>query len=854
PPAPTQIDSIIFTANFFLQQQPNAQTVDAKLLSGWINAMQTSTKGSQSTQADIINTDWFKNTFQNAKQDVYMQYVGVSSTTLKQIFDLLKAGTPPKPTIIDEYELAATYALNQQFQANDKVLFLALIQIYQSLGSNASISQLQQAGTNYINQNQSAWSSSTYDARQAFTALTSNGSQNLFNTLNAVIARIAAQTPGSASFNMAQYLVELIGTNIPYSVDQTAFGNQLIQLFTNADFYAQFPGVTTDDIQWVNTLIGQQVFSVTPTQGDQIIFEVYQFLQSLDPKSSDYQFVFNFLKTCQSWGSSFTTASVQNWFNTTYPPNMDIFMANPDIGGDLVKLLSNITGQTLTPTANDQLYKQAYDWSQSLPSVSPDAALAGALSAYLLSIGSTGAYDPGWAKKIFDGNFANYPGISVNGIIEFCKIAGLQISGLDPYRILIAQWESSFQPNTPQYRFAAAILSEITTLGPTGTVDQLTSWLQGLLNDGPGKLDAYCQFPGLTQQDIEALTGILPKITVPPPTILDGIYNQYAALLASDNNPQDIALIKSFLNAIQAMGNMAGANQGQVTQALQGWFNNLFSHDDPYLQYPDASPNLISMLYGTVGKADPGPTYVDQQYKIAYDYTHSLPVNATADIKLMNAMLQEMQAVGSYGNFINVSYWALGIVKTNFADFPGVTQATKTEFQTIAGIDISQILAKALQWQQSLSGNQNSGAYKLATALVKEIQSLGTAGTIVDVENWFSSTFGGAQDPYMQNPGPPPLGQSDLQVLYNIILIGTAPPPTVMDARFEEVWNFTLGVSGQNNINLMNALLNEIRSLGSNGSLLQLAQWGSRFAYESPLYRAADPSIKQAFNKLARQG
>jgi len=219
----------------------------------------------------------------------------------------------------------------------------------------------------------------------------------------------------------------------------------------------------------------------------------------------------------------------------------------------------------------------------------------------------------------------------------------------------------------------------------------------------------------------------------------------------------------------------------------------------------------------------------------------------------MNAMLQEMQGVGSYGDFKNVSYWALNILRTNFADFPGATQATKLEFEKIANIDISHFLAEAIQWQQSLSGNPNSGAYKLATALVNEIRSLGLTGSIIDVENWFSSTFA-SQDPYMQFPGPPPLGQGDLQTLYNIILIGNAPPPTVMDARFEEVWNFTRGVSGQNNINLMNALLNEIRSLGSSGSLLQLAQWGSRFAYESPLYRAADPSIKQAFNKLARAG
>ncbi len=247
--------------------------------------------------------------------------------------------------------------------------------------------------------------------------------------------------------------------------------------------------------------------------------------------------------------------------------------------------------------------------------------------------------------------FGGYPQMlgHPDQVYRFMQIFGLSMnSGL-----AIAEIEQL--PQTAVTQAALKLLSE-------EPFPEFVQWAQNL----------YWNFPGLSQADATPIYYIAMLGAAPGPSPWDLLHDEVLNWANSfPPGSPDAQLAKQLLDQMNPNGSQSD---------LANWIATKFPPEfDIYMKYPDALQSTIQQLYSYAGVALSGPTPMDMQYKIAYDWQPT----SDAGKELKQSLLSQMIAFHSNGPFSNVTLWAQVLVDDDFQNYPGLSAADAATFEAI---------------------------------------------------------------------------------------------------------------------------------------------------------------------------
>ncbi len=385
------------------------------------------------------------------------------------------------------------------------------------------------------------------------------------------------------------------------------------------------------------------------------------------------------------------------------------------------------------------------------------------------------------------------------------------------------------------------MLTQIQNLGSRGNMSQLKEWAVSYI------LDPKSSFPSVSanvKAEFYQLTGV---------SLIEEAHRMALLWLAgSGQSGVQNKIATDFLAEI----NRLIASGGSIDQ-LKSWFQEKFisSKTDIYMQYGFTSAKDVfdtrRWIAWTIGmptdkdgtpsdKDFPRPTALDNTYVTAQDFFKSLSNPSDADKALWNAMLAQMQNLGSQADLSKLKEWAVSYILDPKSSFPSVSANVKAELYQLTGASpMEEAHRMALLW---LAGSGQSGVQnKIASDFLAEINSLIASGGSMDqLKAWFQEKFiSSKSDIYMQYGFTSEKDVYDTRrwIAWTIGMpvdkAGTPsdkdfPPPTAVDKAYALANDYLSKIpSREPDKTIWASLLRAIQDLGSRGDLSKLKDWAT---------------------------
>ncbi len=755
---------------------------------------------------------WFSSQFLG-KNDIYMQYLGFSSTAAQALFDIALRGTLPPPTAMDTAYLNAYNWRAGLSPGADYNLADELVKEIYALGSGASQDSL------------IAWVNNTFATHDIYMQ-NPDASWDALNEFYTITG--AGPLPGITEMDkIYQYAWEM-SKNYPGTPDQALFialANEAYSLGSNGNpatvtAWAQHL-IESGDPDFYNSTTGtqQNFINITSAFLGAVYQQALEWYNSItDPNSAAYQLAAALLAEIKSLGDQGTVAQLKAWFSQTFTTSRDVYWQYLGLSQVDANTFYAICqeGAAPVPTAMDGTYKSVMDWIGSLTPGSADFLLAQKLLAEIQTLGSQGQQSDltAWVNSIFGGSqdiYMQNPDASQAAINQFYSLAGAgippAITAMDQQYKFVLNWRAGLQPGSADYTLANDLANEILSLGSSGSATALTAWAQQLIESG---FPDYYNASAAAQEKFVQFTSAW----------LAAAYQQ-AEDWFNSTAPNSAAhqLAAALLAEIKSLG-----NQGTVDQ-LKAWFSQTFTASkDVYWQYLGLSQTDANTFYAICQEGGaPPPTAMDTIYTNVMAWVASL-LPGSADALLAQKLLAEIQSLGSQGTQSTLNSWisnTFGGTQDIYMQNPDASQAAINQFYSLAGAGaptaitaMDQQYKLAFDWRAGLQSG--SADYALADDLVNEIFSLGSSGSAAALTAW-------AQ--HLIESGFPDYYNASAAAQGKFVQFTSAWLAAAYQ-QAEDWFNSTAPNSAAHQ--LAATLLAEIKSLGDQGTVDQLKAWFSQ--------------------------
>jgi|GEM_PF-2644268 len=632
------------------------------------------------------------------------------------------------------------------------------------------------------------------------------------------------------------YFVEKIDEHLDRHADAEAFRAFIQEKFrTKKSPFMRFPSVRKRGLD--------QIFAATslgplgePTAIDQIFLTMASYRTEVAEKSEEAYLLDEIMGEVYRIGSFGSRHELEESVHDLYSRDKwSLYFRYPRADEGLIttlfELLTKAKAEPMTDV--DRLVREATKWRAHAEVDSSEERLAAKLIEQLTEIGSFGplASIAKWAQEISDGGYVDFGPLDARSKEIFESLSGSMSEMKQALNKTYAWLEELKEEKwSPAAQLAKVTLNDLLAIYESNGT--LLDFQKLVLGANAPNCDIYMQFPGISRAAVKRRYAIAGLSEPPMPTHLDRIYGKLTHFIRTLPPASDEARLAT---TIQKMVEKVGSKGRLITlkeMMLERFYE---SGRDIHLCYPRLTTHSLEKLYELVELgAPPRLTLIDQKKRESTHFLHRQTLTPQF-AQLLTDFNRQLDQQGSFGDFQKVRHWAGQIALNSERVFTALPRDEQLRFLALTELeyDLSQVI-EAIKTEEREKGSPYD---RLLTGFLRDLETLNRQKkSFAHLQMHLKSLLTKDYDLYFKYPG---LSFDDLQNFYNLVFLGPAPYPTLMDELYAHLAQYRQTQKiGKAEEALLTRIESQMRLMGSLGSLSDLQRWFEvTFANHSVFYQ-----------------
>jgi len=408
------------------------------------------------------------------------------------------------------------------------------------------------------------------------------------------------------------------------------------------------------------------------------------------------------------------------------------------------------------------------------------------------------------------------------GIDEMIKetfLAIVEVAPSSEYDKLFAkidEWETDDETALPLTTYLKDRLYLIRSSGKSCDFAKMT-----LRDELSAEKSLFMRFPGVTEKQCHAFSELIGFEFATAPSAIDHIHaNLWEQLHTASDTDQ--VFLREMITTVKQVGSLGTLHD--LREHFAAHYPSEFK--DLYYLFPEASQATIAHVYAQLSEEKaPKITHNDEVLRqlVVWQKESSL---GSDDHKLASWLIEQMDTIGSFGDFEAFVRYGKMVHSRQFAMVPKLSEERIREFNAILGHNakVEQAVADAKRWFESLDPEKDGASYRLAKVTLSDLESLKEdPEAYAKAKMMIAHAFPPHRDIYMQFPG---VSRDDVARRLSFVDIFEVPAPTAIDRVFAKLYDY----QGNHNphtaeYHLAQMTLNQLEEIGSYGTLLELHAW-----------------------------